>query len=137
MYLIAIGLQVLKSRINAIIPPSLCQIEAVTAMFTGDKAEELLAGEAAFILDCIDDVPTKADLLGYCQSHGLRVICSLGAALKADPTRICIGDLDHTKNEPLASKLRYRIKKNGVSHRLSDGRSRLWSCGGIAGDTVK
>ncbi len=34
------------------------------------------------MLDCIDDVATKAELLGYCQAKGLRVIASLGAGLK-------------------------------------------------------
>lgn len=44
-------------------------------------------GSPAFVLDCIDDVATKSDLLGECRKRGLRVIASLGAALKADPTR--------------------------------------------------
>jgi len=51
--------QVLRDRIHQAIPPSLCTIDAITAMFTIDKADELLAGNPAFVLDCIDDVPTK------------------------------------------------------------------------------
>lgn len=39
-------------------------------------------GDPDFVLDCIDDVETKAELLGYCQAKGLRVIASLGAGLK-------------------------------------------------------
>lgn len=39
-------------------------------------------GDPDFVLDCIDDAPTKAELLGYCVTKGLRVIASLGAALK-------------------------------------------------------
>lgn len=45
------------------------------------------AGSPSFVLDCIDDLATKADLLAACSERGLRVISSLGAALKADPTR--------------------------------------------------
>ena len=33
---------------------------------------------------------------------------------QADPTRVHIGELDHTKNEPLAIKLRYMLRKKGV-----------------------
>lgn len=44
-------------------------------------------GSPSFVLDCIDDLATKADLLAACSERGLRVISSLGAALKADPTR--------------------------------------------------
>jgi tRNA A37 threonylcarbamoyladenosine dehydratase len=39
-------------------------------------------GDPDFVLDCIDDAPTKAELLGYCSDKGLRVIASLGAGLK-------------------------------------------------------
>ena len=44
-----------------------------------------------YVLDCIDDIQTKSELLSYCKDQNLRVICSLGAGLKADPTRLCIG----------------------------------------------
>ena len=44
-----------------------------------------------YVLDCIDDVQTKAELLTYSKDQNLQVICSLGAGLKADPTRLCIG----------------------------------------------
>ncbi|EWM24448.1 mitochondrion protein [Nannochloropsis gaditana] len=49
----------------------------------------------------------------YAQDQDLRVISALGAGLKADPTRLCIGELDNTKNEPLAIKLRYLLRKQG------------------------
>ena len=40
------------------------------------------AGSPTFVLDCIDDVNTKAELLGFCQSRGLKVVASLGAGGK-------------------------------------------------------
>ena len=44
-----------------------CQIEAVDVMFNADTAESLLGGNPDFVIDCIDDVGTKADLLQACQ----------------------------------------------------------------------
>ena len=47
-------------------------------------AARLLDDSPALVLDCIDDLPTKAELLGYCHEQGLRVLCALGAGGKAD-----------------------------------------------------
>ena len=52
-----------------------------------------VAGTIDFVLDCIDDVKTKCDLLGYCVQHKIRVMTAMGAGAKADPTRIHIGDI--------------------------------------------
>lgn len=61
-------------------------------------------------------VCVQADLIGYCQAHDLRIITSLGAGLKADPTRMCIGELDNARHDPLAVRLRHILRKKGVRH---------------------
>ncbi|RYG45665.1 hypothetical protein EON67_10355, partial [archaeon] len=71
------------------IAPS-CIVEPVQSIFEGARAAELLAGSPDFVLDCIDDIPTKAELLQFCHDHKLRVVSSLGAAGRADPTRVHI-----------------------------------------------
>lgn len=70
-----------------------CNIEARVEMFTEEAAEELLSGSPAYVLDCIDDVPTKVALLAHCRRTGLTVLSSMGAGAKADPTRIRMGPL--------------------------------------------
>eukprot|EP00730_Choanoeca_flexa_P019116 TRINITY_DN9329_c0_g1_i2.p1 TRINITY_DN9329_c0_g1~~TRINITY_DN9329_c0_g1_i2.p1 ORF type:complete len:504 (+),score=118.47 TRINITY_DN9329_c0_g1_i2:1191-2702(+) len=86
------------------------EVEAVTAMFTGDQADELLAGQPDYVIDAIDDVNTKADLVLACTRLGLPVISAMGAGAKADPTRVVIGDITDPVNDPLASKLRSFIR---------------------------
>ncbi len=50
-------------------------------------------GSPDFVLDCIDDVKTKCELLAYCVKNKIRVMASMGAGAKADPTRLHIGDI--------------------------------------------
>jgi tRNA A37 threonylcarbamoyladenosine dehydratase len=82
-----------------------CEVEAVTEMFRADNADELLGGHPDYVLDCIDDVKTKAELLAHCSQRGLRVLTSMGAGGKSDPTRLRIGTLADCVKDPLASKV--------------------------------
>lgn len=108
-------------------------VEAVAEMFEGSAAARLLgpssssaaAGPAAgrlpdVVLDCIDDKETKAQLLAYCKAHNLRVLSSLGAAGKSDPTRVHIADLSLVRRDPLGTALRYQLRKLGLLPRGTD-----------------
>jgi tRNA A37 threonylcarbamoyladenosine dehydratase len=92
-----------------------CEVEAVTEMFRGDNAGELLAGSPDYVLDCIDDVKTKAELLAHCTRENIKVLTSMGAGGKSDPTRLRIGTLADCVKDPLASKIRWSLKKLDVS----------------------
>eukprot|EP00729_Bicosta_minor_P013190 gene13190-1659_t len=92
-----------------------CKIEAINEMFTKEQAAALLAGKPGYVIDAIDDVKTKADLLEACVGMGLTVLSALGAGAKSDPTRILIGDLADTTNDPLAIKLRNELKTRAAA----------------------
>ena len=64
------------------------------------------------VLDCIDNIDTKVDLLAECTRRGLRVLASAGAGAKADPTRLAVADISQTAIDPLARSVRYRLKKD-------------------------
>lgn len=91
-----------------------CKIEAITEMFKKDAADELLAGEPDFVLDCIDDVGTKAELIAHCVKKNIKILTSMGAGGKADPTRLRISALSDCTHDPLASKIKWKLKKHGV-----------------------
>lgn len=92
-----------------------CEVEAVTEMFREDNAAELLEGNPDYVLDCIDDVKTKAELLAYCTLNNIKVLTSMGAGGKSDPTRLRIGTLADCVKDPLASKIRWSLKKQNIS----------------------
>jgi molybdopterin/thiamine biosynthesis adenylyltransferase len=90
------------------------QIEAIVALFDAAAAPRLLAGEPALVVDCIDDLSTKAALLGYCVREGLPVLCALGAGGKGDCCAFHVGRLSEVFNDPIAASLLKRLKKQRV-----------------------
>lgn len=64
------------------------KIEARNELWNMEKGEALLSGEPTYVVDCIDNMDTKVDLLHLCHSRGIRVISSMGAGCKSDPTRV-------------------------------------------------
>ena len=105
--------EVMKRRIQEVAP--WCRVDSIVEMFKGSEAHRLLQGSPTFVLDCIDDVTTKAELIAYCLKNDLRVITSMGAGGKADPTRLRVSPLSDCMNDPLASKIKWKLKKHGVS----------------------
>lgn len=68
-----------------------------------------------YVLDCIDNISSKVSLLHYCHSRKLPVISSMGAGCKADPTRIVVGDISLSIEDPLSRSTRRRLKGLGVA----------------------
>ncbi|OJJ48342.1 hypothetical protein ASPZODRAFT_130332 [Penicilliopsis zonata CBS 506.65] len=68
-----------------------------------------------YVLDCIDNIGSKVELLHYCHTHSLPVISAMGAGCKSDPTRVVVGDISLTTDDPLSRSTRRRLKALGVS----------------------
>jgi tRNA threonylcarbamoyladenosine dehydratase len=90
------------------------QYEPIIDLWTTETADSLLQGNPDFILDCIDNITTKIDLLAYCHSHGLKVISSMGSGCKSDPTRVQVGDISDTTDDPLSRSTRRGLRARGV-----------------------
>lgn len=85
-------------------------------MFNAESAGVLDGhGEISFVVDAIDDIPTKAQLVKACIDRKIPFLSSMGAACKADPTRLHIGDLRSATKDAIATKLRWHLKKLKVS----------------------
>ena len=68
-----------------------------------------------YVIDCIDNIDSKVALLQYCHQHAINVISSMGAGCKSDPTRICIGDISASIEDPLSRTTRRRLKLLGIN----------------------
>ncbi|CAM9790110.1 unnamed protein product [Heterosigma akashiwo] len=126
---------VLKDCLAGMAPA--CEVIAINQMFKGTDAEKLLLPKGTrtpdYIIDCIDDTNTKLELLLFCVRRGLRVIASLSAGGKCDPTRLHLGTLADAVKDPLAAKMRWRMKKENVNPDdipvlYSSELQRAWSC---------
>ncbi|OMH83708.1 tRNA threonylcarbamoyladenosine dehydratase [Zancudomyces culisetae] len=103
---------VLQQYIQNIVPHAL--IDARVELFSIDNASELLSGNPDYVIDCIDNITTKLDLLKYCYDNNLRVISSMGSGMKSDPSRIQIADIGNTFEDPLSRSVRRQLKKMGI-----------------------
>ena len=90
----------MKNHLLEIIPNA--DIDNRVQMFSLEEADKLLEGNPDYVLDCIDHLKTKVELIKYCVDHKIKIIASMGAGAKADPSRIQIADLSNTFEDPLA-----------------------------------
>ena len=83
--------------------------------FHEDTADDLLGGHLAFVIDAIDSMNPKAELISQCVGRSLPVISALGAAGKTDPMKVRLGVLAETQVCPLARTLRRYLRNRNVT----------------------
>lgn len=105
----------LRSHLLEIAP--WCEIDIKNRLWNLSSGEDLIFGgefEPTLVVDCIDNIDTKVDLLAFCHERKLKVVLSGGAACKSDPTRINIADISKTEEDALARAVRIRLTKKGI-----------------------
>lgn len=94
------------------------KVEGINELFSGEKSDRLLTwwdgSKPDFVIDCIDNIDTKIELLEYCYNHQIECVSSMGAACKSDSTRVNIGDISVSDEDPLARTVRRKLKKMGI-----------------------
>ncbi|KAJ1675464.1 hypothetical protein EV182_001211 [Spiromyces aspiralis] len=95
------------------------KVDARVQLFQGELADKLLSGNPDYVLDCIDNIDTKLQLLKYCHDNGIKVISAMGAGMKADPSRVQISDISNTFEDALSRAVRRKLKRLGVESGIS------------------
>ncbi len=90
------------------------EIKQINMFYSPDTAEAIELGEFDYIVDAIDSVKSKTELILRAQSAHVPIISSMGTGNKTDPTRIKVSDIYKTSGCPLARVMRYELKKRGV-----------------------
>jgi len=104
--------EVARERILAINPD--CHVEALQLFAADETLDQILTPPPDLLIDAIDSLNPKTQLLHGAYVRGIPVISSMGAALRTDPACIRTGDLFTTSNCPLARHLRKRLRRRGV-----------------------
>jgi len=92
------------------------KLNAHVGFLNKDNVERFLKdGGFDYVLDCIDSVACKAELVAACQTLSVPVASSLGAGGRLDVTRAEITTLDKTYNCGLAVNLRRKLRRKGMS----------------------
>jgi len=102
----------MKERLVEINPAA--EIITHQQFYNPGSAEELVSPGYDYIIDCIDTVTGKLDLILAAKERDIPIISCMGAGNKLDPTRFEVTDLSKTKMCPLARVLRKELRKRGV-----------------------
>lgn len=99
----------LKERLQTLNPR--CKITAIQKAYMPDNAREFDLASYDFVLDCIDSISCKVDLIRQATTAGARLYSALGAAGKLDPTRIKVASIWETQGHcPLARLIRRKLR---------------------------
>ena len=90
------------------------RINAIRSFFSPDNADEFDLTKYDYVIDAIDTVSAKVELIVRSTAAGVRIISSMGAGNKLDPTRFEVSDVYKTSVCPLARVMRTELKKRGV-----------------------
>lgn len=105
--------EVMKERILDINPEA--EVIVHQAFYMPELAAKLIAPDYDYIVDAIDTVTAKVDLIVNAKQKGIPIISSMGAGNKLDPDRFEIADLFSTSVCPLAKVMRRELGKRGIA----------------------
>ena len=103
---------VMKERICDINPD--CAVGAYRLFYMPDTADRVDLSVYDYVVDAIDTVAGKLELIVRAKAAGVRIICSMGAANKLDPMGFVVTDIHKTEIDPLARVLRRELRERGI-----------------------
>ena len=104
--------EVMRDRMLEINPDA--KIEIHKCFFLPENADEFPFNEYDYVVDAVDTVTAKIELILRSQKEGVPVISAMGAGNKLDAGRLKVADIYDTKICPLARVMRRELKKRNV-----------------------
>lgn len=106
--------EVIARRVLDINPA--CQVKAIRMFYLPQNAGEVDLSQYDYVVDCIDTVAAKLDLVTRCTALQVKIISAMGSGNKLDPTAFEITDLSKTQGCPLARVMRKELRKREIQH---------------------
>lgn len=103
---------VMKERMLDINPD--VKVHTYKCFFLPENADDFPFAEYDYVVDAVDTVTAKIELVMKCQSMGVPIISSMGAGNKLNASAFQVADIYKTKMCPLAKVMRRELKKRGV-----------------------
>lgn len=104
--------EVMKERMLDINPE--VQVETHQCFFLPENANTFPFEEYDYVVDAVDTVTAKLELVMKCKEKNVPIISSMGAGNKLDASQFRVTDIYKTKVCPLAKVMRRELKKRGV-----------------------
>ena len=106
--------EVVAARVRDINPDAV--VYPICATYDASHREEFFARRFDYILDCIDLVSCKLDLIQQAHLRGIPILTALGTGNKLDPTLLRVTDISQTSGCPLARVMRKELRSRGIRH---------------------
>ena len=104
--------EVMAERIRDINPQAVVNVH--NCFYTPETSGDFDFSKYDYVVDAIDTVAGKIELVMQAKASETPIICSMGAGNKLDPTAFEVEDIYKTSVCPLARVMRYELKKRGV-----------------------
>lgn len=91
-------------------------VRTYKTFYTPETAGQFDFSEYDYVVDAIDTVTGKIELVMNAQKAGVPIICSMGAGNKLNPAAFEVADIYKTSVCPLAKVMRHEMKKRGIKH---------------------
>jgi len=105
--------EIAAQRVRDINPE--CDVETVEVFIRRDTAPRVIAPPVDCVIDAIDSLGPKIELLVACVNAGVPVVSAMGAARKTDPLSVRVADVFESNTCPLARFVRKRLRRRGVT----------------------
>ena len=106
--------QVMADRVKDINPA--CDVQAIRMFYLPQNADQVDLSQYDYVIDCIDTVAAKLELVTRCTASQTKIICAMGTGNKLDPTAFVVTDISKTEGCPLARVMRKELRKRGIHH---------------------
>jgi len=106
-----------RERVLDIYPQ--CKVEAEKMFMHSYSIGRVIAFKPDLVIDAVDSLNAKVNILAELHRRRIPVISSMGAALRTDPLKIRCGDLAETRGCPLAKLVRRRLKRMGIRNGIT------------------
>ncbi len=103
-------LMLMAERIREINPE--CNVTAIHEYLNMDNMIDHLDGGYDYVIDALDSIQFKSTMIAWCKRNKVPIIATGGAGGLTDPTMIQVADLSKTYNDPLAAKVRSRLRSD-------------------------
>lgn len=104
--------ELMKERIATINPE--CEVVALQMFYNEETRDRFFAHRLDYVIDAMDTISAKIDLVVECKRRGIPIVSSMGAANKLDPTRFQVADISETSYDPIAKVMRRELRKRGI-----------------------
>ncbi len=105
-------IEVMKERILSIQPD--CKVTLWDTFYLPEESEKFTFESYDYIVDAIDTVTAKIDLVIQAERANVPIISSMGTGNKLDPTKLVVADIYKTSVCPLAKVMRRELKKREI-----------------------